>query len=72
MWSLELEERLEVEQARVGQQHVGDIYHPGQQLGQEGEELRMQCKDRESLRSGTVLFLWLRGRLGMHPLLIPE
>ncbi|KAM6271948.1 ninein-like protein isoform 4-T11 [Spheniscus humboldti] len=50
MWSLELEERFEMEQARVGQQHTEDFYHPGQQLDQEGEELRMQRRDRESLR----------------------
>ena len=71
-WNLELEERFEMEQARVGQQHTEDIYHPGQQLDQEREELRTQCRDRESLRSGTVLFLGLSGRLGVHPLLIPE
>ncbi|XP_076191035.1 ninein-like protein isoform X2 [Aptenodytes patagonicus] len=50
MWSLELEERFEMEQARVGQQHTEDFYHPGQQLDQEGEELRMQRRDRERLR----------------------
>ncbi|XP_054051408.1 ninein-like protein isoform X2 [Rissa tridactyla] len=50
VWSLELEERFEMEQARVRQQHTEDIHHPGQQLYQEGEELRTQCKDRESLR----------------------
>lgn len=32
VWSLELGERFEVEQSRVGQQHTEDIYHPGQQL----------------------------------------
>ncbi|KAM9562016.1 ninein-like protein isoform 1-T1 [Guaruba guarouba] len=48
--SLELEERFEVEQSRVGQQRTEDIYHPGQQLGQEGGELRMRQRDRESLR----------------------
>lgn len=62
VWSLELEERFEMEQARVRQQHTKDIHHPGQQLYQEGEELRTQCKDRESLRSDTVLFLGLSGR----------
>ncbi|XP_074720348.1 ninein-like protein isoform X5 [Strix uralensis] len=50
VWSLELEERFEMEQARVGQQHTEDIYHPGQQLDQGEEELRMQHRDRESLR----------------------
>ncbi|KAM6082385.1 ninein-like protein [Chlamydotis macqueenii] len=50
VWSLELEERFEMEQARTGQQHAKDTYHPGQQLDQEGEELRMQCRNRESLR----------------------
>ncbi|KAM9241321.1 ninein-like protein isoform 2-T4 [Leptosomus discolor] len=51
VWSLELEQRFEMEQARVGQQqHTEDIYHPEQQLDQEGEELRMQRSDRESLR----------------------
>ncbi|XP_027552813.1 ninein-like protein isoform X5 [Neopelma chrysocephalum] len=51
MWSLELEERFEVEQARVGQPHTEDICHPGQQLDQEGEELRtQQHQDRLSLR----------------------
>ncbi|XP_052637046.1 ninein-like protein isoform X6 [Harpia harpyja] len=50
VWSLELEERFEVDQARVGQQHTEDIYHPGQQLDQEGEELRTQRRDRERLR----------------------
>ncbi|XP_017941006.2 ninein-like protein isoform X6 [Manacus vitellinus] len=51
MWSLELEERFEVEQARVGQHHTEDICHPGQQLDQEGEELRtQQHQDRLSLR----------------------
>ncbi|XP_074903046.1 ninein-like protein isoform X6 [Buteo buteo] len=50
VWSLELEERFEVEQARVGQQHTKDIYHPGQQLDREGEELRAQRRDRERLR----------------------
>ncbi|XP_072713362.1 ninein-like protein isoform X4 [Ciconia boyciana] len=49
-WNLELEERFEMEQARVRQQHAEDIYHPGQQLDQEGEELRTQRRDRESLR----------------------
>ncbi|KAM9019365.1 ninein-like protein isoform 2-T3 [Ara ararauna] len=48
--SLELEERFEVQQSRVGQQRTEDIYHPGQQLGQEGGELRMRQRDRESLR----------------------
>ncbi|XP_062470338.1 ninein-like protein isoform X2 [Pezoporus occidentalis] len=48
--SMELEERFEVEQSRVGQQHTEDIYHPGQQLDQEGGELRMWRRDRESLR----------------------
>ncbi|PKU41923.1 ninein-like protein isoform x1 [Limosa lapponica baueri] len=64
VWSLELEERFEMEQARVGQQHTKDIYYLGQQLDQEGEELRTQCRDRESLRSGTVLFLSWRTRRG--------
>ncbi|XP_056200477.1 ninein-like protein isoform X4 [Falco biarmicus] len=50
LWSLEVEERFEMEQARVGQQHTEDTCHPGQQLDQEGEELRMQRRDRESLR----------------------
>ncbi|XP_055667136.1 ninein-like protein isoform X4 [Falco peregrinus] len=50
LWSLEVEERFEMEQARVGQQHTEDACHPGQQLDQEGEELRMQRRDRESLR----------------------
>lgn len=72
VWSLDLEERFEVEQARVGQQHTEDIYHPGQQLDREGEELRMQRRDRERLRSGTILFVGLSGRLGVHALLIPE
>ncbi|KAM6407357.1 ninein-like protein [Pluvialis apricaria] len=49
MWSLELE-KFETERARVGQQHTEDIYRPGQQLDQEGEELRMQRRDRENLR----------------------
>ncbi|XP_055667125.1 ninein-like protein isoform X1 [Falco peregrinus] len=49
LWSLEVEERFEMEQARVGQQHTEDACHPGQQLDQEGEELRMQRRDRESL-----------------------
>lgn len=31
-WSLELEERFEMEQARVEQQHMEDICHPGQYL----------------------------------------
>jgi len=70
--SLELEERFEMEQARAGQQHTEDTYRPGQRLDQEGEELRMQHGDRESLRSGAVLFLGLSSRLGVHPLLIPE
>ncbi|XP_075269533.1 ninein-like protein isoform X2 [Opisthocomus hoazin] len=48
--SLELEERFEMEQARAGQQHTEDTYRPGQRLDQEGEELRMQHGDRESLR----------------------
>lgn len=65
VWSLELEEKFEMKQARVGQQHTEDIYHPGQQLDQEGEELRMQRRDRESLRSGTILFL--SGKLEVHP-----
>ncbi|KAM6083809.1 ninein-like protein isoform 3-T3 [Theristicus caerulescens] len=47
---LEPEERFEMEQARVGQQHTEDICHPGQQLDQEGEELRMQRRKRENLR----------------------
>ncbi|XP_068273099.1 ninein-like protein [Nyctibius grandis] len=50
VWSLELEERFEMEQARVGQQHTENIHHPGQQLDQEGEELRTQHRDRERLR----------------------
>ncbi|XP_075352872.1 ninein-like protein isoform X4 [Mycteria americana] len=50
VWNLELEEKFEMEQARVRQQHTEDIYHPGQQLDQEGEELRTQRRDRESLR----------------------
>lgn len=62
VWSLEPEERFENEQASVGQQHTKDIYHPGQQLDQEGEELRTQRRDRESLRSGIVLFLGRSGR----------
>ncbi|XP_040453362.1 ninein-like protein isoform X5 [Falco naumanni] len=53
LWSLEVEERFEMEQARVGQQHTEDACHPGQQLDQEGEELRMQRRDRESLRRHT-------------------
>ncbi|XP_035178815.1 ninein-like protein isoform X2 [Oxyura jamaicensis] len=48
--SLELEEELEMEQARVGTQLPKDVHHPRQQLHQEGEELRMQCRDREGLR----------------------
>lgn len=32
---MEPEERFEMEQARVGQQHTEDICHPGQQLDQE-------------------------------------
>nr|XP_009914581.1 PREDICTED: ninein-like protein isoform X3 [Haliaeetus albicilla] len=55
VWSLELEERFEVEQARVGQQHTKDIYHPGQQLDREGEELRTQRRDRERLSCMWVL-----------------
>ncbi|XP_029888467.1 ninein-like protein isoform X8 [Aquila chrysaetos chrysaetos] len=55
VWSLELEERFEVEQARVGQQHTEDIYHPGQQLDREGEELRTQRRDRERLSCMWVL-----------------
>ncbi|XP_074944579.1 ninein-like protein isoform X4 [Phalacrocorax aristotelis] len=50
VWSLKLEEWFELEQARVGQQHTEDIYHPGQQLDEDGEELRMQRRDRESMR----------------------
>ncbi|KAM6433152.1 ninein-like protein isoform 2-T2 [Rhynochetos jubatus] len=46
VWSLALEDRFEMEQARVGQQHPEDIYYPGQQLHQKGEELRTQCRDR--------------------------
>lgn len=72
VWSLDLEERFEVEQTRVGQQHTEDIYHPGQQLDLEGEELRTQRRDRERLRSGTILFVGLSRRLGVHALLIPE
>ncbi|XP_064302641.1 ninein-like protein isoform X4 [Phalacrocorax carbo] len=50
VWSLKLEEWFELEQARVGQQHTEDIYHPGQQLDEDREELRMQRRDRESMR----------------------
>ncbi|XP_027520473.1 ninein-like protein isoform X2 [Corapipo altera] len=51
MWSVELEGRFEVEQARVGQHHTEDICHPGQQLDQEEEELRtQQHQDRLSRR----------------------
>lgn len=71
-WSLELEERIEMEQARVGQQHTEDICHPGQQLNQDREEIKIQQRDRLSLRSGTVLFLGLSRRLRVHLLLIPE
>ncbi|XP_042739206.1 ninein-like protein isoform X5 [Lagopus leucura] len=48
--SLELEERFEMEPARVELQHTEDIGHPRQQLKQEGEELRTQCRNRGSLR----------------------
>ncbi|XP_042682823.1 ninein-like protein isoform X3 [Centrocercus urophasianus] len=48
--SLELEERFEMEPARVELQHTEDIGHPRQQLNQEREELRMQCRNRGSLR----------------------
>ncbi|XP_052532101.1 ninein-like protein isoform X1 [Tympanuchus pallidicinctus] len=48
--SLELEERFEMEPARVELQHTEDIGHPRQQLNQEGEELRTQCRNRGSLR----------------------
>lgn len=54
--SLELEEELEIGQARVGTQLPKDVGCPRQQLHQEGEELRTQCRDREGLRSGVVLF----------------
>lgn len=50
--SLELEEELEIGQARVGTQFPKDVRCPRQQLHQEGEELRTQCRDRE----GLVLF----------------
>lgn len=59
--SLELEERFEMEPARVELQHTEDIGHPRQQLNQEGEELRTQCRNRGSLRYGGVLFLGLSG-----------
>ncbi|XP_051469930.1 ninein-like protein isoform X2 [Apus apus] len=49
-WSLQLEESFEMEQARVGQQHPEDIYHPGQQLGQQGEEQRTHRRGRNNLR----------------------
>ncbi|CAM9898838.1 unnamed protein product [Bubo scandiacus] len=67
VWSLELEERFEMEQARVGQQHTEDIYHPGQQLDQGEEELRMQHRDRENLRGELCQLLensLLKSRLG--------
>lgn len=60
--SLELEERFEMEPARVELQHTEDIGHPRQQLNQEGEELRTQCRNRGSLRYGGVLFLGLSRR----------
>lgn len=63
--SLELEEELEMEQAGGGTQLPEDVCCPRQQLQREGEELRTQCRDREGLRSGIVLFLRLSGRLGM-------
>lgn len=59
-----------MEQASVGQQHTEDICQ-GKQLDQDRKEIKMQHRDRLSLRSGTVLFLELRRRLGVH-LLIPE
>ncbi|XP_051469932.1 ninein-like protein isoform X4 [Apus apus] len=52
-WSLQLEESFEMEQARVGQQHPEDIYHPGQQLGQQGEEQRTHRRGRNNLRKHT-------------------
>lgn len=54
--SLELEEELEIGQAREGTQLPKDVCCPRQQLHQEREELRTQCRDREGLRSGIVLF----------------
>ncbi|XP_035408854.1 ninein-like protein isoform X4 [Cygnus atratus] len=48
--SLELEEELEMEQAGGGTQLPEDVRCPRQQLHREGEELRMQCRDREGLR----------------------
>lgn len=56
----------------MGQQHMEEICHPGQQLDQDREEIKMQCRDKLNLRSGTTLFLGLRKRLGVHLLLIPE
>ncbi|XP_061845087.1 ninein-like protein isoform X2 [Colius striatus] len=50
MWSVGLEEEFDMEQAKVGQQHTKDIYHPGKQLDQEGEELSTQHSDQENLR----------------------
>ncbi|XP_069709031.1 ninein-like protein isoform X2 [Phaenicophaeus curvirostris] len=50
VWSLEMEERFEKEQDSVGQQHTEDVCHPGQLLDQEGKDLRVQWRDRDSLR----------------------
>lgn len=47
VWSLELGERFGTEQARVAQQHTEDFCHPGQQLDQEREDLRMQPRNRQ-------------------------
>ncbi|OXB68352.1 hypothetical protein ASZ78_015292 [Callipepla squamata] len=41
---------LEVEPARVELQHTKNLCHPRQQLNQEGEELRAQCRNRGSIR----------------------
>ncbi|XP_031453022.1 ninein-like protein isoform X3 [Phasianus colchicus] len=48
--SLELEERFEMEPARVELQHTEGTGHPRQQLNQEGEELRTQCRNRGNNR----------------------
>ncbi|OXB80851.1 UNVERIFIED_CONTAM: hypothetical protein H355_003762 [Colinus virginianus] len=41
---------LEVEPARIELQHTKNLCHPRQQLNQEGEELRAQCRNRGSIR----------------------
>ncbi|XP_064366166.1 ninein-like protein isoform X2 [Dromaius novaehollandiae] len=50
VWSPELEERFETEWAKVGQQHTKGVFHLGQRLAQEGEELTTQRGDGSSLR----------------------